>query len=348
MKPVKRSANGKKEKSKRGCLIAVVVVLALILALLIAGTVMISSIFNRIERVDDTAETLSEDEIASIMQETEPDDIEVTGEVLADEEVTLPTEAVELVETSDDIINILLVGQDSSSGRSRSDAMILCTINKSDKSLTMTSFLRDLYVRVPGYGNQRLNVAYAVGGFSKLYETLEYNFGVQVDYGVCVNFSSFPKVIDALGGVEINLTDAEVRHMNTGMRWDLSTGVNLLNGEEALVYSRIRAIGSDFGRTSRQQNVLKALLSKAKNMSLSTLLNLVDTIVPMVKTDMEDSEIISVVMDVAPMLSGMKIISQKVPIDGEYKNATIKGMAVLVADMEATREFLVETIGAKN
>lgn len=337
-----------KAKSKNGCLIAVIVVLALILVAMITVTVFVEKMLGKITREDELLETLSQEEIDSILSATELEDLEYTGEVMDPADVTLPQEPVKAVETSDNIINILLVGQDtySNNNRSRSDSMILCTINKKDKTLTMTSFMRDLYVAIPGYQDQRLNVPYVLGGFNKLYETLEHNFGVVVDHGIAVNFSSFPKVIDAVGGVDIELTKAEARHLN-GQKdsWNFSSGVNHLSGSQALAYSRIRKIDSDFNRTNRQRKVITALLEKVKTLPLKDMYTLVETLIPMVVTDMSNAEIIDTAMDLAPLLLDLEIITQRIPVDGEYKSTMIRGMAVLVADTEANRQFLEDTIG---
>lgn len=341
-----RPETDKKKNKKRGCLIVLSVILALIMIVLIGVTIFINHMLGKISREDAVVETLSQEEIQQILNETEPEDIDYTGEVL--DEVTMPSEAVETLETGDNVINILLVGQDTYSNRSRSrtDTMILCTVNKETKTLTMTSFMRDLYVVIPGYQDQRLNVPYVLGGFQTLYDTLEYNFGVEVEHGIAVNFSSFPQVIDAVGGVDIELTKSEAKHLN-GQEgsWNLKAGVNHLNGKQALAYSRIRKIDSDFNRTSRQRKVLTAVLNKAKTLSISQLYDLVETLIPLVYTDMTDAEIISTAVEIAPLLLDMQIVTQRIPVDGEYKSTMIRGMAVLVPDTEANRQFLEDTLG---
>ena len=210
----------------------------------------------------------------------------------------------------------------------------------------MTSFMRDLYVRIPGFYNQRLNVAYAVGGFDTLYETLNYNFGVEVEHGIGVNFTSFPQVIEAVGGVDIELTSREANHLNgQNYTWGLTSGMNHLNGEQALAYSRIRKLDSDFSRTNRQRNVITAVIEKAKTLSWTELYSLVQTLIPMVVTDMTDEEIISTAIELAPLLTDLEIITQRVPGDSDYYNAMINGMAVLVPDTDDIQEMLMNTIG---
>ena len=110
---------------------------------------------------------------------------------------------------SDEIINILLIGQDSAVEGARSDTILLCSFNKEKNTVAMISFLRDMYVRIPGYGKDRINAAYSLGGAELLCKTLYENFGIEVDGNVRVDFARFRDIIDLLGGVKLNLTAAE-------------------------------------------------------------------------------------------------------------------------------------------
>ena len=344
------SSNKQKKKkiSRRTMLITLIVILSVVLALLIGATVFVSATLGKIQRVE-TQETMSQEEIDRILGlETEEVDPDYTGENLSAGDIVLSDTPVEAVRVGDNVINILLVGQDTEnlSVRSRTDSMILCTINKENKTLTMTSFMRDMYVKIPGYLDQRLNVAYVLGGFETLYDALEHNFGVQVEHGVAVNFASFQEVIDAVGGVEVKLTAAEANHLNSkNYTYGLFEGVNILTGETALAYARIRKLDSDFARTNRQRTVLLALIEKAKTMPVTELYKLVDTLIPMVVTDMSNTEIINTAMELAPLLQDLEIVSQRIPADDEYVMTMINGLSVLLPDLEANRQLLVDTIG---
>lgn len=347
----------KTRNRKKGWLIALIVVFSLILVAVLAATLFVNSLLNRITRAD-TLETLSPEVLESIQQETDPYDPEFTGPMLDATDVTEPEDPFAAIPTdSDNIINILLVGQDGygtgPTVRSRSDSMILCTFNKSTKTLTMTSFMRDMYVKIPGYYSQRINVAYAVGGFPALYDTLEYNFGIRPDYGVAVNFATFKEVIDMVGGVDIELTAAEARKLNNEIvphyghtyNWGLTEGVQHLNGTQALLYARNRSIGDDFARTERQRNVIDQLVQKAKNLPLSDLYEMVNTLLPHLVTDMSNAEIIKCAVECAPYLKDIQIVSQRIPINGSYRHVGINGMRVLLPDLEENHQFLVDTIG---
>lgn len=337
----------KKSSGKRTALKALCAVLGVILAALLGATGYVSHLYNQMNYVDpETQETISAEELDKLMQEeTDPD---ATGPTLDPTETINTDHDTQIGGEGSGVINILLIGQDRrpGEGRARSDSMILCTFNKEAKTLTMTSFLRDLWVEIPGYGNNRINAAYSAGGMSLLNQTLDKNFGVHVDGNIEVDFSQFSQIIDLLGGVEIELRQDEANLINLTSHGGLTAGVQLLNGEEALTYARIRKLDadSDFSRTNRQRKVLNSLIGKFKDSSLSTMLSLLNEVLPMITTDMTQAEIVSLATEVFPLLSDIKIVSQRIPADGAYKFGTISGMSVIQADMDAARKLLEETL----
>lgn len=340
----------KKKGAKRGFLTVIAVILGLILACLLAATYYVNHFLNQINRVEQIPqETLTHEEVEIILAETDPVEEEFTGVIIEPEEVTMPEEPAEVIETGDHVVNILLIGQDRrpGQGRQRSDSMILCTINKEEKTLTMTSFLRDIYVKFPEYNgnkysNNRLNVPYVIGGMEMLNDCLKMNFGVDVDHNIEVDFSGFEKIVDVMGGVEIELTAKEARNLGGGLK----EGINHMTGIQALEYSRLRKIDGDFQRTNRQRNVLTALLNKSRNLSLTELVSLAETVFPMITTDMSNSDIIGYIKDFFPILLDLQIITQSAPQDGEYYFAQIHGMSVIVPDLEKINARLRETIGS--
>lgn len=338
------------ERKKKGwgrrLLTALCILLAIVLLIVIFAAVYINSWLNKIPRATEPSETLSASQIQELENQTDPEDATFTGPTMDPLEITWGTAPNELLGVEKDVINILLIGQDrrEGQGRQRSDAMILCTVNVKTKTLTMTSFLRDLYVQIPGYQDNRLNATYAFGGMPLLNRALEVNFGVHVDGNVEVDFGSFEKVIDMVGGVDINLTAAEAKHLNKNTRWHLTEGVNHLDGKKALAYSRIRYIDSDFGRTNRQRTVLTALVNQAKDLSYDRLMELVETAIGLITTDMSNFDIIKTAASLIPLLKDLKIQTQHIPAAGTYKSAMIRGMAVLVPDLEANRKILVESL----
>lgn len=272
-----------------------------------------------------------------------------TGPTIDPSVVTTAPEAEIIISSENypDIINIMLVGQDRRPGEkylTRSDAMILCTFNTKSKTITMTSFMRDLYVSIPGHGHDKMNAAYAKGGMRLLRETMLENFGVYVDAFVEVDFSGFEKAVDVLGGVSINLTQAEADHLNEGYEWNLTAGMNRLSGRQALEYSRIRYIGNaDFGRTERQRNVINAIINECKTMSLSQANELLTKILPLVATDMPKDEIVNCARTLFPLLKG-SIESQRIPIDGSYTLEWVGALDVVLPNLEINRQYLLDTL----
>lgn len=336
---------------KRVVLIVLCVILSLVLALLVTVTALLERYFGLINNnnVNDNRTYFSEDEYEDENQ------LDYDGPSMDEDDVQWGEDA-DPIAMSDDVINILLIGQDrrEGEGRARSDAMILCTINKKTKTITMSSFMRDMYVQIPGYSDNRINASYAFGGMELLDATLEKNFGVTVDGNVEVDFSGFQKVIDTLGGVEIELTSAEARYLNRRGNWDvednagtwsLTEGVNLLNGSQALAFSRIRNVGNgDFGRTNRQRTVLNALLEKAKSCNISQLHAFLEELLPLITTDLTDAEIMGYAVAVFPMLGELEFKTQQIPADGAYTMTMIREMSVLLPNLEKNRAILAEII----
>ncbi|MBQ8762702.1 MAG: LCP family protein [Clostridia bacterium] len=317
------------KKKKRG---AILISLMLIFALCIGGVFFAATHYlGKINRVGDIEPIPAEEEFF------DTDDADPSLEVVDPDSIIWDNAATR---NDEDLINILLVGQDKrpGQGRQRSDSMILCSFNPETNRLSMISFLRDLYVQIPGYSDNRLNAAYVFGGFPLLKSALNTNFGVTVDGCVEVDFNGFKNVIDTIGGVDIELTEAEAKIIGDGAK----AGKSHLDGEHALMYARIRKIDSDFGRTERQRNVLNAVFSRLKNSSVSELLGLVDTVLPMITTDMTNVQITSLAVKYAPALVDLKISTYHVPANGSYKNAMVRGMAVLVPDLAKVKEAIFE------
>jgi len=263
----------------------------------------------------------------------------VAEDVIAPEDVTWNGDMFEAINNGG-LLNILLIGQDRrpDEGRQRSDCMILCSLNPETKELSMISFLRDLYVQIPGHSDNRLNAAYVYGGFDLIKETLEHNFGVTVDGCLEVDFDSFEQIVDIVGGVDIELTSAEAEIVGSGA----TEGLYHLNGAQALTYTRIRKIDSDFQRTARQRTLLNAVFSKMKGCTLTELMTLVSEILPLMTTDMSEEELMSFAFNLASSLSELKIENYGVPSSGNYQNATINGMAVLVPDLYEIKKLIFE------
>ena len=260
----------------------------------------------------------------------------------------------------DGVINVLLIGNDSrlAGDDGRSDAMILVSISDKTKTITMTSFLRDMYVEIPGHDGNRLNAAYAYGGAELLMETIELNFGIPIHRYALVNFQAFANLVDAVGGIDLELTNDEVNWINAYLMeynqlegkdlatdfLDPSLSGNLhLNGPQALAFTRNRYIGTDFGRTERQRKVLSAVIKKLPGTVITNGGELADGLFPNLTTNLKQGECFNLSLNAWKFL-GYEMVQQCVPLEGTYSNADIRGMAVLQVDFDANRQFLKSTL----
>ncbi|MGW8226569.1 MAG: LCP family protein [Anaerolineales bacterium] len=160
-------------------------------------------------------------------------------------------------------INILLLGSDQRLGSYgfRTDTILLVTINPAKNSINITSFPRDLYVNIPGGATNRINTAFARGGFETMADTFEVNLGVRPDFYVLINFWSFVDVVDSLGGIDVVASQPLSEYTARGW-YTVPAGVNHMDGDMALYYSRSRKSTSDFDRNRRQQEVVQGIIDK--------------------------------------------------------------------------------------
>ena len=331
------------KKWKRILLTILCLILALVLIVLVFTFAFVNRLLNQMNRVDPNKESAIASSALEQLLATDPDletiqpDSTETLPHISD--LTFPTEPPETepeqggsedtgssVVEGDHYINILLIGQDRrpGQGRQRSDSMILVTVNKSQKTITLTSFMRDQYVQIPGYMPHKLNHTYQYGGMKLLNETLMLNFGVRVDGNVEVDLSGFVQIIDLLGGVEINMTEKEARYIGACFGKDMKAGVNLLSGKEAQYYSQLREIDTDYRRAERQRKVIMAIINKYKSRPLDELLSLTEQILPMVTTDMSNTEILGYALEIFPMLTEMEYGTMRIPVEGTYQQGNVQ------------------------
>ena len=257
------------------------------------------------------------------------------------------------LKSDNDVLNIMLFGadkKDEGEAYGRSDSMILLSINNRTGDIVMTSFLRDLWVEIPGYFPHRLNTSYALGGAELAIETIEYNFGVDVDRYAIVDFDSFTNIIDTLGGIDLELTDEEIDYINwqswknnqvqTRHEITAKAGVVHLNGRQALWYSRDRdSAGSDWDRTNRQRIVLNTIMKDLKKSNLAQIMSIIYQVGPMIETDLDKGEIIYLAQNALNYLN-YDVTALSVPdlSGGNFSCPKIDGMDVVtINDWDAER-----------
>ncbi len=252
------------------------------------------------------------------------------------------------------VLNIMLFGSDvrpDGSGNGRSDSMILLSIDNRHKKLKLTSFMRDSFVSIPGHGKAKLNSAYSFGGPELAINTIERNFGVDVDRYVVLYFDTFPKVIDALGGVDVELYKEEAAYLNNDFPKRKpkfsEAGTYHLNGDEALLYARIRYVGnSDFERTQRQRYLISQVVNKFKSSSdISTIVNVMKEFLPAVTTNITVNEMTSLAKNSLKYMN-YPLSQFRLPTDDNYYSSRDDkwGAVLNIKDIKKAREELARFI----
>lgn len=257
------------------------------------------------------------------------------------------------------VLNVMLFGADKAGDEGLSDTMILLSIDNRHQKIKLTSFLRDTYISIPNVTSHKLNYAYAVGGAGLSIQTIEANYGIQIDRYATVNFTTFREIVDILGGVEIEVTEDEILYINaqmiengqTGLVED-SAGLVRLTGKQALWYARNRGgtyngmtfSGDDWDRTDRQRKFITAVIENVKDASFSELVQIINKVGPMITTNLKKTEIESLVMDALTYLT-YDIEQCSMPSGGNWDYGWNEaGSVILVEDWNKARYDLASFI----
>ena len=276
----------------------------------------------------------------------------VLGKIGYDEKVTNPyVNSGELI-SSPEVKNILLIGVDAREGESgektRSDTMLLISVDSANHCIKLTSFLRDSWVYIPCIdGHAKLNASCQYGGYNGVVDTIEYNYGIDIDGYVVTDFELFTVMVDSIGGVEIEVTEAEAKEVtNHKGRYGgvtLEEGTHKLTGEQALAYCRIRMIGTDWGRTQRQRTVMEAIIKKALRAGPITALTTLGSAAPYIETNLTKSELIALGTKALGSVSG-GFVQNSCPFEGTWEYGTRYGSDVILLNVDENKEKLVEFI----
>lgn len=353
-------------KRKKGKVLSIVlIVLAVILVAAIgAGVWYYNHLLGMLTRPEDL--TVPTENTMPVM-ETEA--IETTEETVPVE--TSPEDTWPQIVSDENITHIMLVGQAARAGEEHliSDTMILCSINRETKTLTLTSLMRDMRLVWPHYvdtlgkphsGHNRINMAYNMGyswtknkqdSMDVLESIVQYNFGIPVERTVEIDFDIFMTIVDVLGGVTVELSQEEYDYMKANYPYmdeeGVTVGVNNLGGFHALCYARMRKVGhGDYERTERQREVITGLINNMKNMGIMDIHKLFTQILPMITTDLSNKEITNYAFEFIPMLKDLKVQSLRIPFDDNERSVCIDGDYMLEpADLKETARRLREAIG---
>ena len=260
----------------------------------------------------------------------------------------------------DGVYRLLILGidTDDQNMRGRSDTMILAVLNARQGTLKLISFMRDLYVKIPGRGHNRLNAAYAIGGDKLLRQTLQDSFGLTADGCISVNFSVMSSLIDAIGGVELQVEAFELIPLNgilSYYNYQRGTpeeqgrlgraGKQLLTGLQAMSYARIRKPDSDFERVARQQRVMEAIYNRMLELEAGQLADIILRFAQRVATDISLTEALGILGDLL-RTQDLSLSALRVPVQGAYTSKLLHDIYFLVPNLKRNKVAIADFLGA--
>jgi len=249
----------------------------------------------------------------------------------------------------ENVFNVLLVGSDvrpDEDGNGRSDSMMLVSYNRETNDIKIVSFMRDIWIAIPNREWNRINAAYAFGGIGLAINTVNENFDLDIQNYAIVEFDGLKSIVDTLEGIDVRLTTAEIRTINSGgggERIPEVEGIYTLNGDQTLTHSRNRSTGDgDFGRTRRQRDVMMSILAKMKHsLGPVKLTRFITETLKYMDTNIKADTMFTLGLEV--LGSGDSDLSQaRVPFDDTWSYARKSGRSVLTIDLEENRRMLHE------
>lgn len=264
--------------------------------------------------------------------------IKTTKIELPDEEIGIQKQENEEVKNKKDVTSILLLGLDRE--EHATDVNMVLTLDDDNKEIRLLSILRDSYIYYGEDKTNKLNYAINYGGVTNSIKTVNENYGTEIRDYILIDFDGVMNLVDAMGGVNVNLTSEEIPYISPNK--NLKFGNNVLSGKQALSYSRIRRIGTDFQRTQRQRNVINAMYSKVKSLSLGEMNKLLDVALNNVETSLSYGEILSLGQKIISY-GGKEIKQGRVPIDGTWHD-DYKELYYLMWDKEPNLKYIRDFI----
>lgn len=356
------------------------IILGVLCGLIAAGLLglwYVDMMLSRISR--SPVDSVYEDELSATVNvelpEVKPTPSPTPEPIIEDDEISLQQEmaqtalsqeeqaALEEKQKREKVTNVLLLGVDrrGTQGGSRSDTTMIATVDGANKRLKLTSLMRDMYLPIPGNGENRFNSACVKGGPELVMQTINENFAMDLEKYIQVDFRSFEKIVDRIGGITINMSSGEVAEAN-----DCIAGLNKqrgselrsgfitkrggdvrLTGKQALGYARMRHFGNgDYSRTSRQFKVMQEIMREFLKLNPIEQQAVLYDVLPLVETNLTNSEILSLMVQVLG-IGNFDIMHFRLPAEGLYRAKTIRGMSVLLPDIPANAKLLHEFIYEK-
>jgi LCP family protein required for cell wall assembly len=317
-----KGPNKKKKKNKKKWIILSLLLVVLIIAGIGVGLTM--SMLGKVDKVE-----INEDNL-DISQEVE--------EKYKDTNIT----------------NILLLGIDSEDGETgRSDSIMILSVDNVHNKLKLSSIMRDSYVDIKGHGKDKINHAYAFGGPELSISTINTNFDLNIKDFATVNFDSLPKVVDKLGGIDLNITSGDLKYINgyidslnnlqkTSVSHITNTGTQHVNGTQALAYARIRYDGGDQERTHRHRVILESLFNTIKSTSKTQYPSILNELLPLVKTSLNSGDILKLATSSVSLSGGL--VQDRFPRDDNGAGQMINGVYYQTFDKAKTVEQMHQFI----
>lgn len=376
----------KGQKTSRNLIILIVSLLVVIIAVTVGIIILISNYYNKMNYIEDdkasaiASSEVSESKASEMAQEAIDEAIEIMtdaeGNFLSDEakaSIAAELESIAAEQAAninaninssqvsrEGVYNILLIGTDLRNANAgwagNSDSIILCTINNNKKTITLTSFMRDLYIILENYGASKINRAHAIGAGPLLVKTIEQNFGINIDYYATVNFFTMIDIVNKIGGIDIAPAEGEINAevikwanvyidqmcklmgldpAGYRLAWDPNKTYHL-NGVQAVGFARIRyTAGWDYKRTERQRIVLTKIFQKLQNSDLGTISNFLNSCLPNITTNMPEDFVLSLINAAPTYLTYQFQPGYRVPFD-DIGFKSINGL--LLTDYNRTRQ----------
>ncbi|MBQ9833564.1 MAG: LCP family protein [Clostridia bacterium] len=345
---------------KKGILTASVIVLSILALLMLCVLLILAKMGAMVDRsvqiVEQSGWVSDKTAVDPNLETAEPGEISEKEDdvyVEVSDEDYYESPIYKQIPIDENVINLLLVGQDSTIGSgasTRSDSCIIASYDRIDKKVKLVSVMRDTWVQIEGHNWNRINAAYSFGGIGLLMNTINDTYELDMQDYIIIGFDQFAKVIDRIGGIDMKITAKEASYINGQLgrkEYEERSQTIHMNGEVALIYSRCRRVGGVFERDTRQRKVIMTIYQTlARNYDAKSVSELLNFALENVRTNIPENRLFTLALELLGIARELQIEQDHVPFDGGWKYARIRGKAVLSIDLpyniEELHEFLYD------